>query len=84
MRFSDRLWGGVIEEIIKILLLDGRCSMSGATWFVAILFEINILCYLIEWGPIKFLERNINIPLHFVQSLQLCCCVMDIYLCDLE
>lgn len=45
--------GGVIEEIIKILLLDGRCSMPGATWFVAILFEINILCYLIEWGAYK-------------------------------
>jgi len=48
VKLCDNSIIGIGKHIIKILLFRGRCSLSGPTWFIAVLFFVSI-AYAILW-----------------------------------
>lgn len=51
---------GVLYEIIKIFLFRGRSSMSGATWFLAVLFIVSILYAFVRIVIGKMVQSDMN------------------------
>lgn len=48
---------GVFQLVVKILLLRGRCSLTGLTWFIAVLFLSTVAYYAI-WKAVELLSNN--------------------------
>ena len=51
---------GVLYEIIKIFLFRGRCSMSGATWFLVVLFVVSVLYVVVRIVIGKMVQSEKN------------------------
>lgn len=54
----ERTVSGIIYEIIKILLFRGRTSMSDPTWFLAVLFIVNVVYALIRKIMCRFILED--------------------------
>lgn len=56
----QRTVSGVLYEIIKIFLFRGRSSMSGATWFLAVLFVVSVLYVVVRIVIGKMVQSEKN------------------------
>lgn len=54
----QRTVAGIAYEVIKILFFRGRCSLSGPTWFLAVLFIVSIVYAVVHKIAIHFVSDS--------------------------